>query len=445
MTIVNVALPSIGHDLHFTAEGLAWVINGYLVAFAGLLLLAGRLADLFGARKVFLAGLVVFTAASAACGLAPTQQALVAARFVQGVGGAASSAVVLAMIVSLFPQPAEQARAFGVFSLVASAGAAVGLLAGGVITSVVSWHWVFFVNVPVGLATLAAAWRLLPRTRGLGLRAGADVLGAVLGTSSLMLGVYAIVAPSPAVGGVALALFAAFVARQATARAPMLPLGIFRSRLLSGSNAVQVLLTAAFFSFFFLGSLDLERVLGFGPLSIGLAFLPVAVVMGGFSVRFTAPLVMRFGAFPVMLSGQVVIGAALLILGLGPVHADYLVHLLLPMVLLGLGAGLTFPSLTMLAMSGAAPSEAGLASGLLNTTGQVGGSLGLAVLAALSAARSTALAGDGTAPAEALAGGFHLAWLVAAAIVGVALVVSVAALRRRGGAAVDDEAVLQAA
>jgi EmrB/QacA subfamily drug resistance transporter len=445
MTIVNVALPSIGRDLRFTPAGLAWVINGYLVAFAGLLLLAGRLADLCGAKRVFLAGLVTFTAASVACGLAPSQEVLVAARFVQGVGGAASSAVILAMIVSLFPSPGDQARAFGIFSMVASAGAAVGLVAGGVITAAVSWHWVFFVNVPVGLATLACAWRLLPEIPGAGLRAGADVAGAVLGTSALMLGVYAIVALSPVMGVVALALFGAFIARQATARTPMVPLGIFRSGAVSGANAVQALLSAGFLSFFFLGSLDLERVLGYGPLAIGLAFLPVAVVMGGFSVRFSAQLVMRYGAYRVMLCGQVVIAAALLILALGPAHADYLRNLVLPLAMLGLGAGLTFPSLTMLAMSGAAPTDAGLASGLLNTTGQVGGALGLAMLAAVSATRSGALAGAGAAPAAALAGGYHTAWLVAAAIVGIAVLVTVATLRPRAGAAVDSQAVPEAA
>jgi EmrB/QacA subfamily drug resistance transporter len=445
MTIVNVALPSIGRDLRFTPEGLAWVINGYLVAFAGLLLLAGRLADLWGAKRVFVAGLVIFTAASAACGLAPSQEILVAARFVQGVGGAASSAVILAMIVSLFPSPAEQARAFGIFSLVASAGAAVGLVAGGVITSAVSWHWVFFVNIPVGLATLACALRMLPSVPGVGLQAGADVAGAVVGTSALMLGVYAIVAPSPGMGLVALVLFAAFIARQATARTPMVPLRIFRSGTVSGSNAVQTLLSAGFLSFFFLGSLDLERVLGYGPLAIGLAFLPVAVVMGGFSIRFSAQLVTRYGAYPVIVCGQVVIAAALLILGVGPVHADYLGNLLLPMVMLGLGAGLTFPALTMLAMSGAAPTDAGLASGLLNTTGQVGGALGLAVLAALSAARSGALAGAGATPSLALAGGFHTAWLAAAAVVGIALLVTVVTLRPAGSAASDRQAVPEAA
>src|ERR1700738_2711117 len=282
MTIVNVALPSIGRDLRFSAASLAWVINGYLVAFGGFLLLAGRLADLVGPKRVFTGGLVTFTIASVACGLAPTPGFLVAARFIQGVGGAASSAVILAMIVNLFPESGDQARAFGIFGLIASAGAAVGLVAGGLITSAVSWHWIFFVNIPVGAATLALALRMLPSPPGLGLRAGADVVGAVLGTSALVLGVFAIVGASAWAGLVAVLLLAAFIARQATARKPMLPLRIFRSSVISGSNAVQALLSAGVLGFFFLCSLYLERVLGFGPLKIGLAFLPVAVVMGAF-------------------------------------------------------------------------------------------------------------------------------------------------------------------
>ncbi len=445
MTIVNVALPSIGRDLHFTSEGLAWVINGYLIAFAGLLLLAGRLADLCGAKRVFLAGLVIFTAASAACGLAPNQEVLIATRFVQGVGGAASSAVILAMIVTLFPEPGDQARAFGVFSLVASAGAAVGLVAGGLITSAVNWHWIFFVNVPVGVATLVFALRTLPSVPGLGLTAGADVVGAVLGTAALMLGVYAIVGAAGWVGLIAVVLLAAFIVRQATAATPMVPLRIFRSRVISGSNAVQALLSAGFLSFFFLGSLYFERVLGFGPLAIGLAFLPIAVVMGGFSVRFSAQLMMRFGAYRVMVGGQVLAAAALLIVAMGPVHASYFVNFLLPMVMFGLGGGLTFPALTMVAMSGAAPSDTGLASGLLNTTGQMGGALGLAVLATVAAGRSAALAGAGAGDGVALAGGFHAAWITAAVIVVVAIAVTLAMLRPRPAEALEPETVDEAA
>ena len=429
MTIVNVALPSIGRDLRFTASGLAWVINAYLVAFAGLLLLAGRLADLVGSKRIFLIGLAVFTTASLACGLSTSQEMLIAARFVQGVGGAASLAVILAMIVSLFPEQEEQAKAFAIFSFVASAGAAVGLVAGGVITQVVSWHWIFFVNLPIGIATAIAAQRLLPGGRGLGLGEGADVLGAALVTSSLMLGVYAIVAWSGWIGVLAIALLGAFLVREGRASKPMLPLRIFRSRTLSGANAVQALMSAAFLSFFFLASLDLERVLGYGPLALGLSFLPVAVVMGIFSIRFAARLVMRFGAFRVLVAGQLVIAPALFALALGPERVVYARDLLLPMALLGLGGGLMFPALTMIAMSDAPPEDAGLASGLLNTTGQVGGALGLAILATVAAARSAALGGSGTAASAALAGGYHAAWLVAACTVVVTIGVTVATLR----------------
>jgi EmrB/QacA subfamily drug resistance transporter len=431
MTIVNVALPSIGRDLRFSPSGLAWVINGYLVAFAGLLLLAGRLADLFGGKRVFIAGVGLFTLASLACGLSTNQAMLIAARFVQGVGGAASSAVVLAMIVGLFPEPEEQAKAFGIFSFIASAGAAIGLLAGGVITQTVSWHWIFFVNLPLGLAIAVTAYRLLPAGRGLGLGAGADLLGAALVTSALMLGVYAIVSPSAAAGVVALALLAGFLVRQARAARPMLPLRLFRSQTLSGANGVQALMSAGFLGFFFMASLDLERVLGYGPLQLGIAFLPVAVVMGCFSIKFTAPLVMRFGAFRILVAGQALAAVALLLVGFGPDHASYARDLLLPMVLLGLGGGLTFPALTMIAMSDAPPADSGLASGLLNTTGQMGGALGLAVLATIAAVRYAALSGENVEQAVAMAGGYHLAWLVSAALVLISIGIAIATLRPR--------------
>ena len=435
MTIVNVALPSIGRDLGLTPSGLAWVINAYLVAFAGLLLLAGRLADLVGGKRVFLLGLAVFTTASLACGLSTSQAVLIAARFAQGVGGAASSAVILAMIVSLFPEREEQAKAFGIFSFVASAGAALGLVAGGLITQAVSWHWIFFVNVPLGIATAALAHRLLSSSRGLGLAEGADVLGAALVTASLMLGVYAIVASAGGIGVLAIALLGAFLVRQGRAPKPVLPLRLFRSLTLSGANAVQALMSAAFLGFFFMASLDLERVLGYGPLALGLGFLPVAVVMGSFSIRFAAGLVMRFGAFRILVAGQLVVALALFILAFEPERVVYVRDLLLPMALLGLGGGLTFPALTLIAMSEAPPADSGLASGLLNTTGQVGGALGLAILATVAAARSAALAGSGDAASAALAGGYHAAWLVAACAVVVTIGITIATLRPRLAAA----------
>ena len=438
MTIVNVALPSIQRDLGFSQSGLAWVINAYLIAFGGFLLLAGRLGDLFGRKRVYLMGLGLFIFASLLCGLSFDQRILIAARFVQGIGGAISAAVILAMIVTLFPKQDEQAKAFGVFSFIASAGAAIGLLAGGVITQTVSWHWIFFVNLPIGVVVALVSARLLPSDRGTGAGKGADVLGAALVTVAVMLGVYAIVESSDyglgslhtlGFGGVALALLAAFIVRQATARNPILPLRIFASRRLSAANVVQALMSAAFFGFFFIASLDLQRVLGYGPMEIGLGFLPVAVVMGLFSVRFSAPLINRFGPLAMLVTGQVVIAVALTLLAIGPTTANYVVHLMVPLALLGLGGGLSFPALTIIAMADARPSDAGLASGVLNTTGQVGGALGLAVLATLAGARTLNLIHDGAGTTAALAGGYHLAWLVGAATVLITLVLTLSLLR----------------
>jgi len=440
MTIVNVALPSIQRDLGFSQSGLAWVINAYLIAFGGLLLLAGRIGDLVGRKRVFLAGLVIFTCASVACGLSFTQPMLIVARFVQGVGGAVSSAVILAMIVTLFPEPGDRAKAFGVFSFIASAGAAVGLIAGGLITQAVSWHWIFFVNLPLGVVTTVIAYRLLASDRGIGIGKGADVAGAVMVTGALMLGVYTIVQTSDyglgslrtiGLGALSLAMLAAFVLRQARARNPILPLRVFRSRMLAGTNLVQALMSVPFISFFFLGSLYLERVLNYGPMGIGLAFLPVAVVMGLFSVRFSAPLIARFGAGPMLAAGQVMAAAALVMVAGGPTHATYAVHFLAPMVLFGLGGRLSFPALTMLAMSGVAPSDAGLASGLLNTTGQVGGAFGLAVMATVAGGRTVQMMQGGAGLADALAGGYHLAWLAGAGIVVVTLGLSAWFLRAK--------------
>jgi EmrB/QacA subfamily drug resistance transporter len=440
MTIVNVALPSIQREMGFSQSGLAWVINAYLVAFGGFLLLAGRLGDLFGRKRIYLLGLAIFIGASVLCGLSFSQPMLIAARFVQGIGGAVSSAVILAMIVSLFPKPDELAKAFGIFSFIASAGAAIGLLAGGLITQAVSWHWIFFVNVPIGIVTAALSFRLLASDRGIGIEKGVDVVGAVLVTVALMLGVYTIVQSSDfglgsartlGLGAVAVGLLAAFVVRQALAKTPILPLRIFASRKLSAANGVQALMSSAFLGFFFVASLDLQRVMGYGPMAIGLAFLPVAVVMGLFSVRFSALLINRFGPLRVLVAGQMVIVVALTMLGLGPANANYAIHFLVPLALLGLGGGLSFPSLTIIAMADAQPSDAGLASGLLNTTGQVGGALGLAVLATLAGARTLSLAHDGATTIAALAGGYHLAWLVGAGTVVITLVLTLSLLRTR--------------
>ena len=436
-TVVNVALPSIQEDLGFSQSGLAWVVNAYLIAFGGLLLLAGRLGDLVSRRGVFLAGLGVFTVASLLCGVASSAEMLVAARFVQGVGGAMASAVVLGMIVTMFPEPREQAKAIGVYSFVASAGGSIGLLAGGVLTQSLDWHWIFFVNLPIGVATAVLATRLLERDRGVGFGRGADVLGALLSTAALMVLVYAIVARSVELGAVAAVLAVGFLAREATAANPLIPLRIFRSRNVSGANAIQALVVAGMFGMFFLGALYLQRVLGYGPLEIGLAFLPSTLVMGTLSLRYSERLIMRFGALATLVPGLALVGAGLVLFTRAPVGGSYLVDVLPVMLLIGSGIAVCFPSLMTLAMSGVAPSEAGLASGLVNTTVQVGGALGLAVLATVAASET-----DGAGLA-ALNHGFHVAYVIAAVLVGAAIVVAALVLRpeRRAVAAQEPAAV----
>ncbi len=437
-TIVNVALPSIQHDLGFSQSNLAWVVNAYLIAFGGLLLLAGRLGDLVGRKRVFLVGLTVFTTASALCGLAQSQVLLITARFVQGAGGALTSAVILGVIVTMFPEPREQAKAIGVFSFVASAGASIGLLAGGALTQALNWHWIFFVNLPIGLATGLLAIRLVARDRGIGLRQGADIPGAVLVTAALMLAVYTIVKAggygwgSPhtiVLGSVVLALLAGFVVREDRARTPLIPLRIFRSRNVTGANLIQMLMVAGLFGMFFLGAVYLQQVLGYGPLDVGLAFLPVAVAIGVLSLGVTPRLNIRIGPRATLLPGLVLIGSGLALFAQAPVHVSYWPDLFVVMVLLGLGAGLSFPSLTTIAMSGATPSDSGLASGLVNTALQVGGALGLAVLATLSSTRTKDLLTTGSSPSDALTSGFHLALVIGAVLLVVAIGLTVTVLR----------------
>src|ERR1700761_5542880 len=319
VTVVNVALPSIQTDLGFSQSGLAWVVNAYLIAFGGLLLLAGRIGDLVGHKRIFLVGLAVFTLASLVCGLSQDQTILVVARFVQGAGGAMTSAVVLGMIVTMFPEPREQAKAIGVYGFVASAGGSVGLLAGGVLTQAINWHWIFFINVPIGIATGLAAVRLLDRGRPLGLAGGADLLGASLIVGSLMLGVYTIVSPAAehgwgsattlACAGGPLVLVLLFVLREASAKQPLMPLRLFRSRDIVGANAIQALVVAGMFGTFFLGSLYLQRVQHYDPLKIGFAFLPTTVVMGTLSLRYSERLIMRFGARRTLLPGMALAAA----------------------------------------------------------------------------------------------------------------------------------------
>jgi EmrB/QacA subfamily drug resistance transporter len=437
-TIVNVALPSIQRDLGFDQSSLAWVVNAYLIAFGGLLLLAGRLGDLIGRRTVFLAGIAVFTVASALCGAAQSQTLLVAARFLQGAGGAMTSSVILGMVITMFPERRDQAKAIGVFSFVASAGASAGLLAGGVLTQALSWHWIFFVNLPIGILTAVLARRLVAADAGLGLRQGADVPGASLITAALMLAVYTIVKTSDygwgsahtlGLGALAVGLVIAFVVREHRAATPLIPLGIFRSRAITGANLVQMLMVSGMFAMFFLGAVYLQRVLHYGPLDVGLAFLPVAVSIGVLSLAVTPRLNMRFGAKQTLMPGLALAAAGLALFAVAPEHASYLPDIVAPMVLLGLGAGLVFPSVMTIAMTGVPASQSGLASGLVNTSMQVGGALGLAVLATLSSTRTRDLLATGSSPAHALTGGFHLSLAIGAGLLITSLALATLVLR----------------
>jgi EmrB/QacA subfamily drug resistance transporter len=437
-TIVNVALPSIQGDLGFSQSNLAWVINAYMIPFGGLLLLAGRMGDLLGQRRVFLVGLTIFTTASLLCAASQNQEMLVGARFVQGIGGALASAVILGMIVTMFPEPAAQAKAIGVYGFVASAGGSIGLLLGGVLTDAISWHWIFFINLPIGIAVAYLARRLVADPEGIGLSAGADYPGAALITSSLMLGVFTILRVEPwgwndtrvfILGAVSLALLAIFIHRQATIANPLMPLRLFRSRNVAGSNVLQALLVAGMFGMFFLGALYLQRVLGYSPLEVGLAFLPTTIVMGGLSLGFSEKLIMRFGPRTTLIPGVCLVVVALLLFARTPVDGNYMTDLLPPFLLIGIGVGTSFPAIMTLAMSGATKEDAGLASGLVNTSMQVGGAIGLAVLATVSAERTKSLLGDGESLASALNSGYHVAYLIGAGLATIAAAIAIFVLR----------------
>jgi EmrB/QacA subfamily drug resistance transporter len=437
-SIVTVAAPAIQADLGFSPAGLSWIMNAYLIPLGGLLLLAGRIGDLVGRRTLFLAGNAVFTAASALAGAAGTSGVLIAARFLQGAGGALATAVVLGILVTLFTDPRERAKAIGIFSFTGAAGASIGQVLGGVLTDALSWHWIFLINVPIGLVTILLALPALPRDRGLGLSAGADVAGALLVTSGLMLGIYTIVKVEGhgwlslhtlGLGAVSLLLLAGFAVRQALAETPLMPLRILRSRNVSGAYAVQLLTLSAMFSFQVVVALYMQQVLGYGALDTGLAMLPAAVAIGAVSLLVSARLSNRLGERFVLMAGLVLLIGAMAWLTTVPVDADYATDLL-PVFVLVAGAGLVLPSLTGLGMSSARPEDAGLASGVFNTVQQVGMALGVAVLTTLAASRTETLRADGQDAAHALTGGYHLAFGVSGGLLVAALAVSLLVLRR---------------
>jgi EmrB/QacA subfamily drug resistance transporter len=437
-TIVNVALPAIQLDLHFAQSSLTWVVNAYLITFGSFLLVAGRLGDLVGRRRVLLAGLVVFTAASALCGFAQDGTMLVAARFVQGVGAALASAVILAIIATEFPEPHERAKAMSTYMFVSVGGGSLGLLAGGVLTEAIDWHWIFFVNLPIGALTTAAVLALVAERPGLGLDKGVDVLGALLVTAAMALGVYAIVdAPyqgwtSPHTLGFgvgAIALLGAFVALEARLANPILPLRLLRLRSLAGSSAVRAMLGVGMYGSFFLGALYLEQVRGYGTVRTGLAFLPWTLVVAALSVGPTAALVRRFGAGRPLLAGLVIMAAGLLLLSQTPAGGSYFPTVFVAFVLMGLGAGTAFLPLLTIAMADVPPRDAGVASALINVSLYISGAVGLAALGAIATDRTHALTAGGATGAQALLAGYHLAFVVAAACVAACVAVALVVLR----------------
>jgi EmrB/QacA subfamily drug resistance transporter len=438
VTIVGVALPSIRGDLGFSETSLAWVVNAYLLTFGGFLLLGGRLGDLFGHRRLFLAGITLFTLASLGCGLAGSQEFLVGARAVQGLGGAVVSAVALSLIVTLFTEPSERAKAMGVFGFVAAGGGSIGVLLGGILTDALDWHWIFLVNLPIGVAVFALTLVLIPSARGQASVGRIDVAGAVTVTAALMLAVYAIVNgneqgwTSPRTLGVLAAsagLMALFLAIESRISTPLVPLGLFRLRNVAISNVVGVLWAAAMFAWFFLSALYLQLVLGYSPLQVGLAFLPANLIMGFFSLGISAKLVMRFGIRAPLAAGLGLAAAGLLLFARAPVDGNFIVDVLPSMILLGLGAGMAFNPVLLAAMSDVEESQAGLASGVVNTSFMMGGALGLAVLASLAASRTDTLAASGDSPLAALTGGYHAAFLAGAAFALAAAVIGGTLLR----------------
>ncbi|HWD75686.1 MAG TPA: MFS transporter [Solirubrobacteraceae bacterium] len=444
-TIVNVALPSIQRDLHFTQGNLTWVVDAFLVTFGSFLLLAGRLGDLLGRKRVFLAGVVVFTAASALCGVAPSQGFLIVARFIQGLGAAVQASVILAIIITEFPEPADRARAMSAYVFVAVAGGSLGLLAGGALTQALSWHWIFFVNLPIGAATIVLGQLLIPRDHGLGLDRGVDWLGSLLVTGSLMTAIYAIIQVTDhgwgssqvlGFGALAVALMAAFLVLESRIENPIMPLRILRLRGLVGASVVRGFLVTGMYSTFFLGTLYLERILHYGALQTGLAFLPWTVTVGILSLGVTARLVRRFGPMRVLAGGMVTVMIGLGLLGTTGLHTSFFPTIFLAYFAIGLGIGSAFMPLLSIAMADIPAADAGLGSGITNVSQQVAGALGLAVLGTIATNHSLALEAQHHSLATSLVSGYHLAFAIGVTSVAVGLLTALAILRP--GAARDD-------
>jgi EmrB/QacA subfamily drug resistance transporter len=454
VTIVGVALPSIREDLGFSETSLAWVVNAYLLTYGGFLLLGGRLGDLFGHTRLFLIGITLFTLASLACGLATSQEALVVSRGVQGLGGAIASAVSLSLMVNLFTEPGERAKAMGIFGFVASGGGSIGVLLGGILTDVLNWHWIFLVNFPIGVAVVLLSLRLLPSVRIPMPDRRLDVAGAVTITASLMIAVYAIVngnqngwtsVETLGLLAVALAIFVVFIVIELVVSSPLVPLALFKLRNLAVADVVGVLWAAAMFAWFFLTALYLQFVLGYSPLQVGLGFLPGNLIMGVLSIGLSAKIVMRYGFRAPLAAGLGLAGLGLLLLARTPVDGNYVVDVLPSMILLGLGAGTAFNPVLLAAMSDVKPEESGLASGIINTSFMMGGALGLAVLASLAASRTSDLLAAGESNAAALTGGYHLAFLVGALFAFGAAAIGGLLLRNQPMPAHEGEPAVEAA
>ena len=438
-TIVNVALPSIRDDLGFNESSLAWVVNAYTLTFGGLLLLGGRLGDLYGPRRLFLFGIGLFTIASLACGLSTSQGMLITARAVQGVGGAVASAVSLSLMLALFTEPAERAKAMGLFGFVASGGGSIGVVLGGVLTDAINWHWIFLVNLPIGVAVVFLTFRLIPASDGSAAHGRSlDIGGAFTVTAALMVAVYAIVngnADGWTTGktlvrfAIAIVLFVSFVVIETRVSSPLMPLGLFRRRNLSTASVAGVLWAGAMFAWFFLSALYMQLVLGYSPLKVGLGFLPGNLVMGFLSIAVSAKLVMRYGVRIPLAVGLAAAGLGLLLFARAPVGGGYVMDVLPGMILLGFGAGIAFNPVLFAAMSEVKPEESGLASGIVNTSFMMGGALGLAVLASLAASRTSHLESTGHSTASALTSGYHAAFVVGALFAAAAAAIGATLLR----------------